>query len=303
MSTKVNAATQLQGTVPVADLPLLVGDSGSGGTAGLAPAPGAGDAAANKFLKASGAWAVTPAAPVSSVFTRTGAVVATSGDYTAAQVTGAASQSGVQQETYVYGADSGTANTYAVTLSPAPSLVAGSTVTVKIAHTNTGASTLNVNSGGAVAIQKNGGLALVGGELQAGGIYEFVYDGTQFQMKGFASQVGAIPYDVISGLPGKPGASAIVCLMTFTRTVVFAGNFAGSAGTVGTNPTSTATYTVKKNGSSIGTVVVSTGGAVTFTTTAGATETFNSGDRLEVDAPGSQDATLSDVAFTLSGTR
>lgn len=38
--------------------PLLVGDSGSGGTAGLAPAPGSGDAAAGKFLKASGAWAV-----------------------------------------------------------------------------------------------------------------------------------------------------------------------------------------------------------------------------------------------------
>lgn len=39
----------------------LVGDSGSGGAKGLAPAPAAGDAAANKFLKASGAWATVPA--------------------------------------------------------------------------------------------------------------------------------------------------------------------------------------------------------------------------------------------------
>lgn len=39
-------------------LPAVVGDSGSGGTKGLVPAPSAGDAAANKFLKASGAWAV-----------------------------------------------------------------------------------------------------------------------------------------------------------------------------------------------------------------------------------------------------
>lgn len=38
----------------------LTGDSGSGGTKGLVPAPAAGDAAAGKFLKASGAWA-TPA--------------------------------------------------------------------------------------------------------------------------------------------------------------------------------------------------------------------------------------------------
>lgn len=42
---------------------VFVGDSGSGGTKGLVPAPAAGDAAANKFLKASGGWAVTPSSP------------------------------------------------------------------------------------------------------------------------------------------------------------------------------------------------------------------------------------------------
>jgi hypothetical protein len=36
------------------------GDSGSGGTVGYVPAPAAGDALANKFLKADGTWAVTP---------------------------------------------------------------------------------------------------------------------------------------------------------------------------------------------------------------------------------------------------
>ncbi len=39
----------------------MVGDSGSGGTKGLVPGPNAGDAAANKFLKADGTWASTPA--------------------------------------------------------------------------------------------------------------------------------------------------------------------------------------------------------------------------------------------------
>lgn len=38
--------------------PLMVGDTGSGGTAGNVPAPGAGDAAAGKFLKADGTFAV-----------------------------------------------------------------------------------------------------------------------------------------------------------------------------------------------------------------------------------------------------
>jgi hypothetical protein len=43
-----------------ADLDALVGDSGSGGTKGLVPAPPAGAAAAGKFLKADGTWAVAP---------------------------------------------------------------------------------------------------------------------------------------------------------------------------------------------------------------------------------------------------
>lgn len=38
-------------------LPAFVGDSGSGGTKGLVPAPAAGDAAAGKVLKADGTWA------------------------------------------------------------------------------------------------------------------------------------------------------------------------------------------------------------------------------------------------------
>ena len=36
--------------------PVMVGDTGTGGLAGNAPAPAAGDAAAGKFLKADGSW-------------------------------------------------------------------------------------------------------------------------------------------------------------------------------------------------------------------------------------------------------
>lgn len=48
----------LTATQATAILNAMVGDSGSGGTKGLVPAPGAGDAAANKFLKADGTFAV-----------------------------------------------------------------------------------------------------------------------------------------------------------------------------------------------------------------------------------------------------
>lgn len=48
-----------------AALPAFTGDSGAGGAKGLVPAPGAGDTAGSKFLKADGTWAVpaTSAAP------------------------------------------------------------------------------------------------------------------------------------------------------------------------------------------------------------------------------------------------
>jgi hypothetical protein len=48
--------------VPAAQIPALVGDTGSGGTKGAAPAPAAGDAAAGKFLKADGTWAAVAGA-------------------------------------------------------------------------------------------------------------------------------------------------------------------------------------------------------------------------------------------------
>jgi hypothetical protein len=50
----------LTGTQTTALLDNFVGDSGSGGTKGLVPAPASGDTAANKFLKATGQWATIP---------------------------------------------------------------------------------------------------------------------------------------------------------------------------------------------------------------------------------------------------
>lgn len=50
----------LSATQATALLNNMVGDFGSGGTKGLAPAPAAGDAAAGKYLKADGTWAVPP---------------------------------------------------------------------------------------------------------------------------------------------------------------------------------------------------------------------------------------------------
>lgn len=76
----------------------FVGDSGSGGTKGLVPAPAAGDAAANKFLKADGTWSAsggggTPASVSDQANTSTGYFSLPRG--TTAQRPGSPPQSGL----------------------------------------------------------------------------------------------------------------------------------------------------------------------------------------------------------------
>ena len=65
------APTDLTGTQATVILDTMVGDSGSGGTKGLVPAPASGDAAAGKFLKADGTWTI-PAGGGSGTVTTTG---------------------------------------------------------------------------------------------------------------------------------------------------------------------------------------------------------------------------------------
>jgi microcystin-dependent protein len=65
VSAGTGAPEDLTATQATTILNAVVGDSGSGGTKGLVPAPAAGDAAAARFLGAAGTW--TAAVPVGSV--------------------------------------------------------------------------------------------------------------------------------------------------------------------------------------------------------------------------------------------
>ncbi len=86
-----------------------------------------------------------------------------------------------------YGITTGSANTYILTLSPAPTVyIDGMGVSVKINAVNTGASTLNVNGLGAKAIVDSKGNALSSGKLRSNGIYALRYDGTNFVLLGEA---------------------------------------------------------------------------------------------------------------------
>ena len=89
--------------------------------------------------------------------------------------------------TYWGGTAGGTANALTATTGASlTSLTRGQIVDMRIgASANAGAATLNVDSVGAKAIQKNGA-ALVAGDLPANTTVSFMYDGTAFQLVGGA---------------------------------------------------------------------------------------------------------------------
>lgn len=86
-----------------------------------------------------------------------------------------------------YGVASGT-DTYTVTVMPAlNTLDLGQPLNIRFTNANSGASTLNANGTGVVAIINPDGSALVGGELIAGAVSYLVYNGTNYQLMGSAS--------------------------------------------------------------------------------------------------------------------
>lgn len=99
----------------------------------------------------------------------------------------------------------------------------------------------------------------------------------------------------------KPTDSEILLLFVAEQSMTFADNFSGSRGSCGTNPTSSFVMDVQKNGASVGSITISTGGAFTFNTT-GTTVTLAAGDVLKIVAPATADATCANVAISLKGT-
>jgi hypothetical protein len=69
-------------------------------------------------------------------------------------------------------------------LSTITSYTSGEAFMCIFTNANTGASTINIDSVGAKAIQKNGSTALASGDILAGQPYWLLYDGTDFQIIG-----------------------------------------------------------------------------------------------------------------------
>jgi hypothetical protein len=101
---------------------------------------------------------------------------------------------------------------------------------------------------------------------------------------------------------GPTTTNLVVQRYVFAGTVMFPAGLTGSQGTAGVAATATTSYSIKKNGANVGTMVFAAG-ATTATFSMASATTFMAGDILTVVAPASPDATLANLAWTLVGSQ
>ena len=147
-----------------------------------------------------------------------------------------------------YAVATGTANTYAVTISPAPgSYVEGLAVAVKINTDNTGASTINVNGLGAKTIKKPNGGDVAAGNLKAGSIYSLRYS-VNFILQGEGGEHGtATPAEVMTGYTIGTEAGVVQGTLVLDGNAVAAEVLSGKT-FYNTNPKSKLTGTMPNRG-------------------------------------------------------
>lgn len=109
-----------------------------------------------------------------------------------------------QNGSTVFAVDASGSDSYAITLSPAPTdLNTGMSLRFKAGTANTGAATLNVNALGAKTIKKFGSTNdLATGDILANQLVEVIYDGTNFQMLSCVDDIINLTTD------GSPDATA-----------------------------------------------------------------------------------------------
>jgi hypothetical protein len=167
---------------------------------------------------------------------------------------------------------------------------------------NAGAGNLTLSPAGGVTITPPAGGSLIIPPDGVATLKRIAVD--TFDLMGTTvSEAVGVPYALPFGFVAKPLGNATVLIHVFTEDVLFAADFALSRGGVATNPTATASLSIRKNGSAVGGIGITTGGVVSFFTSGGTPVSFVAGDVLTVVAQDPADLTLANSAFTLRGTR
>jgi hypothetical protein len=260
------------------DLPTFVGDTGGSPNSslqGAVPVSNQGDAAAGKFLKADGTWA----APTGS-----------GGTVTSVNLTQPAAGITVSGGPVI--------SSGSITLALANDLSAleglSSTGFAKRTGTDTWSLSANIAASDFASVDGNQVLAgpTAGSPTTAAPTFRALVQ----------ADLPAQPYDVGGAVTGVPSASAVLIRYPFPRAVVFPSSLTLSKGVSAVAATAQTDFDILKNGVSFGTMRFA-GAATTASFISASGASFAAGDILTVVAPASPDATLSDVGFSLAGTR
>lgn len=114
--------------------------------------------------------------------------------------------------------------------------------------------------------------------------------------------IGPQPYVAGSMFNGEPTASLVVMRHPLPFAVTFLDGLPDSQGYAGVAATAQTDFDLQKDGVSFGTMRFAAAGTVATFIMSG-DESFVAGEVLEVIAPGSPDATLADIGFSLVGER
>ena len=113
---------------------------------------------------------------------------------------------------------------------------------------------------------------------------------------------GAAPVDIALYFPGQPEAAERLLKLEVARGFSLPADLTGSRGHADTAATAEAVCTILKNGAAVGSVSFAAASQEPSFALAGGLALVL-GDRLELVAPATQDATLAGLALTLIGTR
>ena len=108
-------------------------------------------------------------------------------------------------------------------------------------------------------------------------------------------------YDLVVFMNDVPGDAAILGRWAIAHSISFATDFAGSNVSAGTAATASTVLTVKKNGTSVGTLIFAASGTIpTMDCTAW---TCEADDIITIENQATADATLALISITLCGVR
>lgn len=167
---------------------------------------------------------------------------------------------------------------------------------------NVGAGSLTIIPGGGVTINAPAGGSLI---VPSNGVVTLKRTGTDiYDLAGSTfNGAGGVPYTLPFAFTGRTLSAETLLLHVFAEAVVFPAEFSGSTGRIGTAATANSTFSIRKNETAVGSIVVTPAGGITFASLSGLPVSFASGDLLTVVSPDPADTTLANCAFNLRGAR